>query len=227
MKLALTVGAFLALGAIAVWLYASHQLRQVYLADIPFEAFRAIEERTIRNAFEPHETHTREILFAPPDSWSTRCDDCPFCSTVIIEDKAWNYTGGGGGWREVFPDRSLLGTALYVFDRPVRQHQIEDLGEGHVVAGERTRWVGAIDADYGSRVADQVESHDGSETVRRTNDGASLSIQILYGQESDRVYEVIVTFAGPNMFDRTRLTFEYDVDVEILPPDLSEFAVAP
>src|SRR5687768_5436921 len=109
MKLGLTVAAFVALGAIGLWWYGSNLLTQVYLADVPTEAFRAKEERTVRNAFSSHSETRREILFEPPFSWQAICDDQPYCSTVIIQDRAWNLVGGGAGWREVSPDLVQLG----------------------------------------------------------------------------------------------------------------------
>ena len=118
MKLGLTVAAFVALGAIGLWWYGSHLLTPVYLADVPTEPFRAKEERIVRSAFSPDSETRREILFDPPFSWQAICDDQPYCSTVIIEDRAWNLVGGGAGWREVSPDLAQLGLSGLVFDRP-------------------------------------------------------------------------------------------------------------
>jgi hypothetical protein len=218
-KLVLTVGTLIVVLGIGLWTVGSYVVRPVYLADIPWEPFRATEERVFRSAFEPDEITTREILYEPPDNWSTRCDDRPYCSIIILDGRAWNHVGGGAGWREVAPELNPLGQASFAFNWPFVRFDVDDRGDGPTIAGERTQRLGAFDEDYGNGVADDIASHEGSEQVRRTHEGAGMSIEVLKGRTTGRVYEVIVTFAGPNLYDRTRLTFEYGVEVEISPPD--------
>jgi hypothetical protein len=179
-------------------------------------SFVAREVRTIQSQFMADQRLVTDIEYQGLNAWRMTCHDQPYCSTVVIGERAWNLQGDI--WREVSLPSTFGTEALAILD--IAAGSFQRVGLGDTIAGEATAGLVAFDPTYGDRWAARYDET-GQRMLVDEYAGATLTVRVVRGEDSGRIYETTVTIEGPNVRDESTITFEYDGQLNIQPPPLS------